>query len=239
MRGTCDHLNPVAFACGRVPSKRFAHHSFVIQVSLLALNSRTSWVCARAPESPLSWRMRALGMAAGLVEFDGNWGRGEPRTSAGAATGVRTVSLDLCPPSPAFRQMAPASVLIARRRVSLRWFKRHHPDRSPCGAALIGGAFFASLDGEMSCQGPERPGRASGRIRGANDHNLKQSDRLPPLARRPVARKRGAFFDGLPRRNRDVMRCAFISCISGKFVDDYQPISAPRPRAFTAQAHAE
>src|SRR5260370_7316805 len=74
------------------------------------------------------------------------------------------------------------AAVIDRRRVSVQWFSGTILT-GLCGAALIGGAVFASLDGEMTFA--RVPERVEGALRGAFGApdpapTLPQSDRLPP-----------------------------------------------------------
>src|SRR5947209_11607383 len=76
------------------------------------------------------------------------------------------------------------AAVIDRRRVSVQWFSGTILT-GLCGAALIGGAVFASLDGEMTFA--RVPERVEGALRGAfsaNDRfaSLHKSDRLPPAS---------------------------------------------------------
>jgi murein DD-endopeptidase MepM/ murein hydrolase activator NlpD len=82
--------------------------------------------------------------------------------------------------------------LIHRRRVSIQWFSGTILT-GLCGAALMGGAVFASLDGETTfAKAPERveaalrgaPSNSSARLTG----NLRKTDRLPVLGEPNVER---------------------------------------------------
>lgn len=91
------------------------------------------------------------------------------------------------------------AAVIDRRRVSVQWFSGTILT-GLCGAALIGGAVFASLDGEMTFA--KVPERVEGALRGAfgsNDRSasLHKSDRLPPPAD-PPRRARWCGFPRLP-----------------------------------------
>src|SRR5690242_21844169 len=62
------------------------------------------------------------------------------------------------------------AAVIDRRRVSVQWFSGTILT-GLCGAALIGGAVFASLDGELTfARMPERVESALRGAFGANDH---------------------------------------------------------------------
>jgi uncharacterized Zn-binding protein involved in type VI secretion len=77
-----------------------------------------------------------------------------------------------------------------------------------CGAALIGGAVFASLDGEMTFA--KVPERVEGALRGAFGANDKaaarKSDRLPPPSRSAAARQVIRVSTAVRAGGRDVMR---------------------------------
>jgi len=82
--------------------------------------------------------------------------------------------------------------LVDRRRISVQWFSGTILT-GLCGAALMGGAVFASLDGETSfASAPERVGSA---LRGAISsigerlNVLRKTDRLPALTEPSVARQ--------------------------------------------------
>jgi murein DD-endopeptidase MepM/ murein hydrolase activator NlpD len=82
--------------------------------------------------------------------------------------------------------------LVDRRRISVQWFSGTILT-GLCGAALMGGAVFASLDGETNfASAPERVGTA---LRGAISsigerlNVLRKTDRLPALIEPSVARQ--------------------------------------------------
>jgi murein DD-endopeptidase MepM/ murein hydrolase activator NlpD len=82
--------------------------------------------------------------------------------------------------------------LVDRRRISVQWFSGTILT-GLCGAALMGGAVFASLDGETNfASAPERVGNA---LRGAISsiserlNVLRKTDRLPALTEPSVARQ--------------------------------------------------
>jgi murein DD-endopeptidase MepM/ murein hydrolase activator NlpD len=82
--------------------------------------------------------------------------------------------------------------LVDRRRISVQWFSGTILT-GLCGAALMGGAVFASLDGEANfASAPERVGSA---LRGAITsigerlNVLRKTDRLPALTEPSVARQ--------------------------------------------------
>jgi murein DD-endopeptidase MepM/ murein hydrolase activator NlpD len=128
------------------------------------------------------------------------------------------------------------AAVIDRRRVSVQWFSGTILT-GLCGAALIGGAVFASLDGEMTFA--KVPERVEGALRGAfgaNDRtaSLHKSDRLPPpgdsSALRNVVRVSTVTRVG----NRDVMRVRPFVRISGNLSLTTSDLSAKIP-PFNAQ----
>src|SRR6516165_8409857 len=82
--------------------------------------------------------------------------------------------------------------LVDRRRISVQWFSGTILT-GLCGAALMGGAVFASLDGETNfASAPERVGGAlRGAISSIGDRltGLRKTDRLPALSEPSVARQ--------------------------------------------------
>jgi murein DD-endopeptidase MepM/ murein hydrolase activator NlpD len=80
--------------------------------------------------------------------------------------------------------------LVDRRRLSVQWFSGTILT-GLCGAALMGGAVFASLDGQTSfASAPEQVESAlRGAITGIGDRiGLRKTDRLPALSEPSVAR---------------------------------------------------
>jgi murein DD-endopeptidase MepM/ murein hydrolase activator NlpD len=126
--------------------------------------------------------------------------------------------------------------VIDRRRVSVQWFSGTILT-GLCGAALIGGAVFASLDGEMTFA--KVPERVEGALRGAfgaNDRNasLHKSDRLPPPGESTAARNVVRVSTVTRVGNRDVMRVRPYIRISGNLSMATSDLSAKIP-AFNAQ----
>jgi len=124
--------------------------------------------------------------------------------------------------------------VIDRRRVSVQWFSGTILT-GLCGAALIGGAVFASLDGEMTFA--KVPERVEGALRGAfgaNDHNLHKSDRLPPPGEATAARNVVRVSTVTRVGNRDVMRVRPFIRISGNLSMTTSDLSAKIP-PFNAQ----
>src|SRR6516225_6066414 len=82
--------------------------------------------------------------------------------------------------------------LVDRRRLSVQWFSGTILT-GLCGAALMGGAVFASLDGETTfASAPERVETAlRGAISSIGDRlsALRKTDRLPALSEPSVARQ--------------------------------------------------
>ncbi|HEY0911310.1 MAG TPA: M23 family metallopeptidase, partial [Bradyrhizobium sp.] len=106
-----------------------------------------------------------------------------------------------------------------------------------CGAALIGGAVFASLDGEMTFA--KVPERVEGALRGAfgaNDRtaSLRKSDRLPPPGESTAARNVLRVSTVTRVGNRDVMRVRPFIRISGNLSLTTSDLSAKIP-PFNAQ----
>jgi murein DD-endopeptidase MepM/ murein hydrolase activator NlpD len=128
------------------------------------------------------------------------------------------------------------AAVIDRRRVSVQWFSGTILT-GLCGAALIGGAVFASLDGEMTfARMPERVESALRGAFGANDRTttLRKSDRLPPpseaAANRNVMRVSTVTRVG----SRDVIRVRPFVRISGNLSMTTSELSAKIP-PFNAQ----
>ncbi len=126
--------------------------------------------------------------------------------------------------------------MIDRRRVSVQWFSGTILT-GLCGAALIGGAVFASLDGEMTFA--KLPERVEGALRGAfgaNDRNatLHKSDRLPPPGEATAARNVMRVSTVMRVGNRDVMRVRPFVRISGNLSMTTSDLSAKIP-PFNAQ----
>ena len=129
-----------------------------------------------------------LDRARVLSDVDGIWGDTglSQKAPRGSGYGRETGIIDLGHEPPLSVDGSEAAV-IDRRRVSVQWFSGTILT-GLCGAALIGGAVFASLDGEMTFA--KVPERVEGALRGAfsaNDRTatLHKSDRLPPQANPP------------------------------------------------------
>ncbi|MDB5620067.1 M23 family metallopeptidase [Tardiphaga sp.] len=128
------------------------------------------------------------------------------------------------------------AAVIDRRRVSVQWFSGTILT-GLCGAALIGGAVFASLDGEMTFA--KLPERAEGALRGAFSANdkmasLHKSDRLPPPSESSAARQVLRVSTVTRVGNRDVMRVRPFIRIAGNLTMATSDLSAKIP-PFNAQ----
>ena len=156
------------------------------------------------------------------------------RTSRGSY-GRETGIIDLGHEPPLSVDGSEAAV-IDRRRVSVQWFSGTILT-GLCGAALIGGAVFASLDGEMTFA--KVPERVEGALRGAfgaNDKaaSLHKSDRLPPPGESTAARNLVRISTVTRIGNRDVMRVRPFVRISGNLSMTTSDLSAKIP-PFNAQ----
>jgi murein DD-endopeptidase MepM/ murein hydrolase activator NlpD len=157
------------------------------------------------------------------------------RTSRGVGYGRETGIIDLGHEPPLSVDGSEAAV-IDRRRVSVQWFSGTILT-GLCGAALIGGAVFASLDGEMTFA--KVPERVEGALRGAfgaNDKTatLRKSDRLPPPGEATAARSVVRVSTVARVGNRDVMRVRPLIRISGNLSMTTGDLSAKIP-PFNAQ----
>ena len=157
------------------------------------------------------------------------------RASRGGGYGRETGIIDLGHEPPLSVDGSEAAV-IDRRRVSVQWFSGTILT-GLCGAALIGGAVFASLDGEMTFA--KVPERVEGALRGAfgaNDKNasLHKSDRLPPPGETTAARNVVRVSTVTRVGNRDVMRVRPFIRISGNLSMTTSDLSAKIP-PFNAQ----
>jgi murein DD-endopeptidase MepM/ murein hydrolase activator NlpD len=157
------------------------------------------------------------------------------RTSRGGGYGRETGIIDLGHEPPLSVDGSEAAV-IDRRRVSVQWFSGTILT-GLCGAALIGGAVFASLDGEMTFA--KVPERVEGALRGAfgaNDKtaSLHKSDRLPPPSESSAARNVVRVSTVTRVGNRDVMRVRPYVRISGNLSMTTSDLSAKIP-PFNAQ----
>ncbi len=157
------------------------------------------------------------------------------RTSRGGGYERETGIIDLGHEPPLSVDGSEAAV-IDRRRVSVQWFSGTILT-GLCGAALIGGAVFASLDGETTFA--KVPERVEGALRGAfgaNDKtaSLHKSDRLPPPGESTAARSVVRVSTVARVGNRDVMRVRPYIRISGNLSMTTSDLSAKIP-PFNAQ----
>jgi murein DD-endopeptidase MepM/ murein hydrolase activator NlpD len=127
------------------------------------------------------------------------------------------------------------ATVIDRRRVSVQWLSGTILT-GLCGAALIGGAVFASLDGELTFA--KLPERVEGALRGAfsaNDHQAThKSDRLPPPSESAAARQAIKVSTVAHIGNRDVVRVRPFVRIAGNLSLTTSELSAKIP-PFNAQ----
>ncbi|HTB02013.1 MAG TPA: M23 family metallopeptidase [Bradyrhizobium sp.] len=157
------------------------------------------------------------------------------RTSRGGGYGRETGIIDLGHEPPLSVDGTEAAV-IDRRRVSVQWFSGTILT-GLCGAALIGGAVFASLDGEMTFA--KVPERVEGALRGAFSANdktasLRKSDRLPPPGESTASRNVVRVSTVARVGNRDVMRVRPFIRIAGNLSMTTSDLSAKIP-PFNAQ----
>jgi murein DD-endopeptidase MepM/ murein hydrolase activator NlpD len=153
----------------------------------------------------------------------------------GSGYGRETGIIDLGHEPPLSVDGSEAAV-IDRRRVSVQWFSGTILT-GLCGAALIGGAVFASLDGEMTFA--KVPERVEGALRGAFSANdraatLHKSDRLPPPGESSVSRTVVRVSTVTRVGNRDVMRARPFVRISGNLSMTTSELSSKIP-PFNAQ----
>ncbi len=157
------------------------------------------------------------------------------RTSRGGGYGRETEIIDLGHEPPLSVDGSEAAV-IDRRRVSVQWFSGTILT-GLCGAALIGGAVFASLDGETTfARVPERVETALRGAFGANDRTatLRKSDRLPPPGESTASRNVMRVSTVTRVGSRDVIRVRPFVRISGNLSMTTSDLSAKIP-AFNAQ----
>jgi murein DD-endopeptidase MepM/ murein hydrolase activator NlpD len=178
-----------------------------------------------------------LDRAKVLSNVDGIWGDTglSQRAPRGSGYGRETGIIDLGHEPPLSVDGSEAAV-IDRRRVSVQWFSGTILT-GLCGAALIGGAVFASLDGEMTFA--KVPERVEGALRGAfgaNDRTatLHKSDRLPPPSESSGSRNVMRVSTVTRVGNRDVMRVRPFTRISGNLSMTTSDLSSKIP-PFNAQ----
>ena len=178
-----------------------------------------------------------LDRAKVLSNVDGIWGDTglSQKAPRGSGYGRETGIIDLGHEPPLSVDGSEAAV-IDRRRVSVQWFSGTILT-GLCGAALIGGAVFASLDGEMTFA--KVPERVEGALRGAfgaNDRTatLHKSDRLPPPGESTASRNVVRVSTVTRVGNRDVMRVRPFVRISGNLSMTTSDLSSKIP-PFNAQ----
>ena len=157
------------------------------------------------------------------------------KTSRGAFSGRESGVIDLGHEPPLSVDGSEAAV-IDRRRISVQWFSGTILT-GLCGAALIGGAVFASLDGETTFA--KMPERVEGALRGAFGANdrlaaLHKSDRLPPPSETSAARTVVRVSTPAQVGNREVMRVRPYIRIAGNLSLSTSDLSAKIP-PFNAQ----
>jgi murein DD-endopeptidase MepM/ murein hydrolase activator NlpD len=177
------------------------------------------------------------GRGEGLEGADGNLGDGSlsQKTARGGGHTRETGMIDLGHEPPLSVDGSEAAV-IDRRRVSVQWFSGTILT-GLCGAALIGGAVFASLDGEMTFA--KVPERVEGALRGAfsaNDRtaSLHKSDRLPPPGESSGLRSLTRVSTVTRVGSRDVIRVRPFVHISGNLLLTTSDLSSKIP-PFNAQ----
>jgi murein DD-endopeptidase MepM/ murein hydrolase activator NlpD len=178
-----------------------------------------------------------LDRAKVLSDVDGIWGDTglSQKAPRGSGYGREIGIIDLGHEPPLSVDGSEAAV-IDRRRVSVQWFSGTILT-GLCGAALIGGAVFASLDGEMTFA--KVPERVEGALRGAfgaNDRTatLHKSDRLPPPGESTASRSVVRVSTVTRVGNRDVMRARPFVRISGNLSMTTSDLSSKIP-PFNAQ----
>ncbi|MEH2552056.1 murein DD-endopeptidase MepM/ murein hydrolase activator NlpD [Bradyrhizobium sp. AZCC 2262] len=178
-----------------------------------------------------------LDRARVLSDVDGIWGDAglSQKAPRGSGYARETGIIDLGHEPPLSVDGSEAAV-IDRRRVSVQWFSGTILT-GLCGAALIGGAVFASLDGEMTFA--KVPERVEGALRGAfgaNDRTttLHKSDRLPPPGESSASRNVMRVSTVTRVGNRDVMRVRPFVRISGNLSMTTSDLSSKIP-PFNAQ----
>jgi murein DD-endopeptidase MepM/ murein hydrolase activator NlpD len=122
--------------------------------------------------------------------------------------------------------------LVDRRRVSLQWFSGTILT-GLCGAALMGGAVFASLDGETNfAAAPERVETAlRGAVAGAAERlsAAHKTDRLPALSEASVARQTLRVPSSTRVREREVVRTRPYVLLAGNLSLTVSELSANIP----------
>jgi murein DD-endopeptidase MepM/ murein hydrolase activator NlpD len=125
-----------------------------------------------------------------------------------------------------------AGTLVDRRRISVQWFSGTILT-GLCGAALMGGAVFASLDGETNfASAPEQVESAlRGAISSIGDRlsGARKTDRLPALSEPAVAREVLRVPISSRMRNREVVRVRSYERVTGNLSLTVSDLSASIP----------
>jgi murein DD-endopeptidase MepM/ murein hydrolase activator NlpD len=125
-----------------------------------------------------------------------------------------------------------AGSLVDRRRLSVQWFSGTILT-GLCGAALMGGAVFASLDGETNfATAPEQVETAlRGAISGIGDRlsGLHKTDRLPTLSEPTVARQILRVPTSSHVRDRELVRVRNYARVAGNLTLTVSDLSANIP----------
>jgi murein DD-endopeptidase MepM/ murein hydrolase activator NlpD len=120
--------------------------------------------------------------------------------------------------------------VIDRRRVSVQWFSGTILT-GLCGAALMGGAIFASLDGETNFA--TVPERVEAPLRGPLGERVaaaaRKSDKLPQVAEPAVARQTIRFSQPTRIGDREAMRVRQLARIAGNLSLSVTDLSAKIP----------
>jgi murein DD-endopeptidase MepM/ murein hydrolase activator NlpD len=159
-----------------------------------------------------------------------------PRT-AGSAAGYRAASagtIDLGNEPPLSVDGSEAHV-IDRRRVSVQWFSGTILT-GLCGAALIGGAVFTSLDGETTFAAMPEIATALRGALGASEKaaSIRKSDRLPPPSESVASRQVTRVSQVTRSGSRDIMKVRPFVRIAGNLSLGTSELSAKIP-PFNAQ----
>ena len=122
--------------------------------------------------------------------------------------------------------------LLDRRRLSVQWFSGTILT-GLCGAALMGGAVFASLDGETNfATAPERVEMAlRGAIAGIGDrlNAFRKADRLPAIAEQSVTRQILKIPTSTRVRERELVRTRAYVRVTGNLSLTVSDLSANIP----------
>jgi murein DD-endopeptidase MepM/ murein hydrolase activator NlpD len=125
-----------------------------------------------------------------------------------------------------------SGVLVDRRRFSLQWFSGTILT-GLCGAALMGGAVFASLDGETNfAAAPERVETAlRGALNSVGEHlsGFHKTDRLAAITEPSVARQALRIPTSTRLRERELVRTRNFMRVSGNLSLSVTDISANIP----------